>query len=148
MNSNNHFKNFLWYLIPFGFKNFLPLIALPVFTRYISVEEYGLYALAVFYGTFGAGVANLGLSSVFERNFFEKTPIERKELLWNILCFVVLLFLIISLLTVQFNSFISIAIFQLEICHHILIINIEYDISCKKKLKILIKYNIQLLEKH
>lgn len=112
VNSHNHFKNFLWYLIPFGFKNFLPLIALPVFTRYISVEEFGLYALAVFYGTFGAGVANLGLSSIFERNFFEKTPIERKQLLWNILCFVVLFFLIISFLTVQFNSFISIAIFQ------------------------------------
>ena len=112
MNSYNHFKNFLWYLIPFGFKNFLPLIALPVFTRHISVEEFGLYALAVFYGTFGAGIANLGLSSVFERNFFEKTPLERKKLLWNILCFVFLLFLVISFLTVRFNSFISIAIFQ------------------------------------
>jgi len=108
----NQFKNFLWYLIPFGFKNFLPLIALPIFTRYISVEEFGLYALVIFYGTFGAGLANLGLSSVFERNFFEKTPIERKHLLWNILCFVILFFLLIALITLQFNSFIGQSIFK------------------------------------
>lgn len=125
--SYNQIKNLFWYFIPFCFKNLLPLIALPVFTSYISSEEFGLYALAVFYGTFGAGLANLGLSSVFERNFFEKTPIERKKLLWNILWFVMLCFSMIGFLTIQFNFSISQFIFQSSVLAKFLFLGLFFQ---------------------
>lgn len=123
----NQIKNLFWYLIPFGFKNFLPLLALPVFTRYISVEEFGLYALIIFYGSFGAALANLGLSSVFERNFFQINPIERKQLLLNILCFVILCFLLIGFLTFLFNSFISQVLFQSTVGENFLVTGLLFQ---------------------
>ena len=128
MSSYNQFKNFLWYLIPFGFKNFLPLIALPVFTRYISVEEFGLYALAIFYGSVIAGIVNLGLSGVFERSFFELDSIMRKNLLWTILLFILLLYSFFFILTVQIAGFIASTIFQVEAIGDLLILALSFQV--------------------
>lgn len=86
---NLQFKNFLWYAFPFLIRNFIPLISLPFFTRYISPDDFGILALSVIYGVFIVGLLNLGLISVFERNFFElKEQKERIELMWSCIIFV------------------------------------------------------------
>ena len=86
---NLQFKNFLWYAFPFLIRNFIPLISLPFFTRYISPDYFGILALSVIYGVFIVGLLNLGLISVFERNFFElKGRKERIELMWSCIIFV------------------------------------------------------------
>ena len=108
----NQTRNFAWYLFLFGFKSLLPLLVLPIFTNYISVKDFGLYALSIFYGVFGAGIINLGLSSVFERNFFEFYPNKRKEVMFSILVFVLLNYIILSFLTFYFSEKISNTIFQ------------------------------------
>ena len=85
------------------FKILLPLSILPIFTNHISIQDFGIYALALFFGTFTAGIANLGLTSIFERNFFEYNLHERKTLLWNIILFVLFLVFILSSITFIFR---------------------------------------------
>lgn len=110
--SKLQFKNFLWYILSFVFKNLLPLLILPLLTRYLTVEDFGLYALSLFYGIFGAGVINLGLLGIFERNFFELKPLDRKNTLFTILIFVIMNMFILLLITYSCAEKISIHIFQ------------------------------------
>ena len=110
--SKMHFKNFLWYVLSFVFKNLLPLLILPLLTRYLTVEDFGLYALSLFYGIFGAGIINLGLLGIFERNFFELNPLDRKNVLFTILIFVIINMFILLLITYSFSGKISNHIFQ------------------------------------
>ena len=112
MKRSLQFQNFFWYLIPFIFKYLLPLLTLPIFTRFLSVDDFGLYALALFYGVFGSGVINLGLITVYERNFFELDLILRKNVLFTTLIFTVLNFLILVSLTYFFSDTIAKFIFR------------------------------------
>ena len=112
MKRSLQFQNFFWYLIPFTFKYLLPLLTLPIFTRFLSVDDFGLYALALFYGVFGSGVINLGLITVYERNFFELDLILRKNVLFTTLIFTVLNFLLVVSLTYFFSDTIAKYIFR------------------------------------
>jgi O-antigen/teichoic acid export membrane protein len=101
---NSTFKNFLWYALPFLIRNFIPLISLPFFTRYISPSDFGTLALSVIYGVFIVGLLNLGLISVFERNYFElKERGERIELMWTCIIFVLTNLTIGVMLTFYFE---------------------------------------------
>ena len=112
MKRSLQFQNFFWYLIPFTFKYLLPLLTLPIFTRFLSVEDFGLYALAIFYGVFGSGVINLGLITVYERNFFELDLILRKNVLFTTLIFALLNFLLVVSITYFFSDTIAKFIFR------------------------------------
>ena len=105
---NLTFKNFLWYALPFLIRNFIPLISLPFFTRYISPSDFGILALSVIYGVLIVGLLNLGLISVFERNYFEfKKSKERIELMWTCIIFVFINLTIGVVLTLQFEDSIN-----------------------------------------
>ena len=105
---NLTFKNFLWYALPFLIRNFIPLISLPFFTRYISPSDFGILALSVIYGVLIVGLLNLGLISVFERNYFEfKKSKERIELMWTCIIFVFINLTIGVVLTFQFEDSIN-----------------------------------------
>ena len=105
-------KNLLWYGLNYLFKYLLPIITLPIFTSFLSVGEFGKYALALLYGTFGSGIINLGLLTVFERNFFELSSPKRKNLLFSTLVFTLLTFSLILSLTFIFSDFISVSVFK------------------------------------
>lgn len=105
---NLTFKNFLWYALPFLIRNFIPLISLPFFTRFISPGDFGILALSVIYGVLIVGLLNLGLISVFERNYFEfKKSKERIELMWTCIIFVFINLTIGVVLTFQFEDSIN-----------------------------------------
>jgi O-antigen/teichoic acid export membrane protein len=83
-------KNSLIFLVPMVVGSLLPLITFPIFTRILTVEDYGAWALAVAFGGFLSGLANFGLVISFERNFFESTSREeRSRLLYSSMAFVV-----------------------------------------------------------
>lgn len=90
----------------------MPLLTLPIFTDFLSVSDFGIYALATFYGVFGSGIINLGLLTVFERNFFELSSLKRKSLLFTTLIFTLFNFSLIYLLTHIFSDFISESLFK------------------------------------
>ena len=45
--SSTQIKNAGLYMLPVIVSNTLPFITLPIFTRILSVEEYGAYGLAL-----------------------------------------------------------------------------------------------------
>lgn len=109
---NPHFKNFLWYALPFLVRNFIPLISLPFFTRHIIPDDFGILALSVIYGIFIVGLLNLGLISVFERNYFEfKMSEERIELMWTCIIFVFINLTIGVLFTFEFEELVNRVLF-------------------------------------
>ena len=64
-------RNSLIYLMPPVLAAALPILTLPLFTRVLSKEDFGAYALAQVYGVFITGLVNMGLTTAYERNYFE-----------------------------------------------------------------------------
>lgn len=102
-------KNLFIYLVPSLVSAVIPIITLPIFTRILTVEDYGIYALGIVYGTFVSGIANFGLTIGYERNFFENKESKEKQgtLLFSVLSFVVITFVFLSLITYSLQSNIS-----------------------------------------
>lgn len=97
-------KNGAIYMVPVAIGNLLPLLTLPIFTRILTKEDYGVWALAQVYAIFVNGLANFGLTIGYERNFFENK--EKKKaagLLYSTLLFVTITFVFFGLLTLIFK---------------------------------------------
>ena len=98
-------KNSFIYLIPVIVGNLIPLLTLPIFTRVLTKEDYGVYALAQVYAVFMTGLINFGLIVGYERNFFEYKDEKRtSELLYSTLAFVIVSYALCVLLTYLFKS--------------------------------------------
>lgn len=102
-------KNLFIYLVPSLVSAVIPIVTLPIFTRILTVEDYGIYALGIVYGTFVSGIANFGLTIGYERNFFENKESKERQgtLLFSVLSFVVITFVFMGLITYSLQSNIS-----------------------------------------
>lgn len=108
LEKQKQFRNALWYLLPVIVGNAIPILTLPVFTRLLSVEDYGIYALALVYAIFINGLSNFGLSVGYERNFFEsKDDHQRAGLLYATLAFIIGTYLFFAVLTFVFKASLS-----------------------------------------
>ncbi len=94
-------KNSFVYLLPVLVGNLIPIISLPIFTRVLSKEDFGAFALAQVYAFFITGCANFGLSTTYERNFFqyEAEPKKGSALLYSTLLFVIFAILLLTVAT-------------------------------------------------
>jgi O-antigen/teichoic acid export membrane protein len=99
-------KNLFIYLVPSLVSAIIPIITLPIFTRILTVEDYGIYALGLVYGTFVSGIANFGLTIGYERNFFENNETKEKQgsLLFSVLLFVLSAFILFGVITFFLKS--------------------------------------------
>lgn len=87
-------------MIPVIVGNLLPILTLPLFTRILSVEDYGIFALSQVYAIFVNGISNFGLTIGYERNFFEnEDKYKRAGLLFATLLFVISTFSLFGLFT-------------------------------------------------
>ncbi len=103
-NKELQIKHSFIYLIPVVVGNLIPLLTLPIFTRILSKEDYGVLALAQVYAIFVSGLANFGLTVGYERNFFEYKDQEKTAaLLYSTLIFVITLFLLFGIFTYLFK---------------------------------------------
>ena len=101
-------KNLIWYLLPVIIGNILPIITLPLFTRILSVEDYGIYALAIAYAVFINGISNFGLSVGYERNFFENENDQKAaKLLYTTFIFIASTYFLFATLTFIFKDALS-----------------------------------------
>lgn len=102
-------KNSFIYLLPVMIGNLVPIITLPIFTRILTKEDFGALALAQVYGVFVTGLANFGLLTVYERNFFQYKEDERRSasLLYSTLLFVIGIFVLCGLFTFFFRYSLS-----------------------------------------
>ena len=99
----------LIYMLPMGLGSLLPFITIPIFTRILSPEDYGVLALAMIYAIFMSGLANFGVSLAFERNYFQYSKDKQKlaQLLFSSLVFVFLNFIVLAGITYLFKENIS-----------------------------------------
>jgi O-antigen/teichoic acid export membrane protein len=63
----------------------LPVLTLPIYTRVLSREEYGVWGMATAIGASVSSVCGLGLLSGYERNYFaERDEVGRRRLLMTV----------------------------------------------------------------
>jgi O-antigen/teichoic acid export membrane protein len=102
------FKKISYYILPSIIGAILPIVTLPILSRKLTVEEYGIYALLLVFATFVSGISNLGLTSSYERNYFEQKSIENQgKLLYTILIFISLVFILLTIIIFIFKNYIS-----------------------------------------
>lgn len=101
-------RNTFVYMLPVVVGNLLPLLTLPIFTRILTTEDYGVWALAQVYAVFVNGVANFGMILGYERNFFENRETQKTAgLLYATLLFVIITFVAFGFFTYLFKSQLS-----------------------------------------
>jgi O-antigen/teichoic acid export membrane protein len=78
------------YMLPLLANNLIPFLTLPIFTRILTKEDYGVLALAQVYAVFVGGLANFGMVISYERNYFQYRESRRDSacLLFSSLAFV------------------------------------------------------------
>ena len=105
-NKEQQIKNSIIYLLPLIIGNALPIITVPVFTRILSPQDYGVLALATIYATVVKGLANFGMPVVYDRNYYQYRDDHKKaaQLLYSILLFVILNFIILAGITYVFRD--------------------------------------------
>jgi len=102
-------RNSAIYLAPVIARNLLPLIGLGIFTRILTKQDYGVLALAHVYAVFVAGLANMGMTTAYKRNYFQYQDVPGRfaQLHYSILGFVFLNFLFVLVVTFFFQGAIS-----------------------------------------
>ena len=102
-------KNSIIYLIPMIVKNLLPFITIPIFTRILLPKDYGHLAISMIFATLFSGLANFGLTSIYDRSYFEykKNLKESSQLLFSILLYLIISFVIFLIFTYYFKLSIS-----------------------------------------
>ena len=106
--KNKELKNTFYYIFSSFFGAFLPLISVPIFTNYLSVEQFGTYALIQVYSIFLVGVCNFGLTTAYEREFFEyDSKIQKSTLFFSVTTFVFFLLILAGIITFILKSNIS-----------------------------------------
>lgn len=93
----------------------VPVISLPIFARVLTKEDFGILALSEIYAVFVAGVAFLGSSIAFDRNFFAygKDTMRLAQLIYSILLFVFFNFFILLICTIFWGEHISLFLFRI-----------------------------------
>ncbi|MEW6219291.1 MAG: oligosaccharide flippase family protein [Thermodesulfobacteriota bacterium] len=94
-------RNGIIYLMPVLVNSLLPFLTMPVFTRILSSEDYGVLALATIYAMLASGMANFGMNAVYNRNFFQYrgSEAESLQLLSSTLGLVIANFVVWALVT-------------------------------------------------
>lgn len=94
INKKKQIQNGLLYILPSIVNGFLPILTLPIFTRILTINDYGVYGLASIYAILLSGIVNFGLTASYERNFFQYDDKNKSsELLYSTLTFVLVFFL-------------------------------------------------------
>lgn len=107
-NKEKQVINTSLYMLPVIIGNLIPILTLPLFTRILTVEDYGIFALSQVYAIFISGIANFGLTVGYERNFFEsQDKYKRAGLLFGTMLFVIISFLFFWILTFMFKDLLA-----------------------------------------
>jgi len=108
-NKEKQIRNTLWYFTPLTAGLIAQLVALKVFTLVLPPSDFGIAALAIVYAAFASGIANFGMVTAFDRNFFQcrNDNIPPALLLYSCLAFVFLNFTWLIGLTYLFKGHIA-----------------------------------------
>lgn len=97
-------RNSFLYLLPIIVGNIYPFITMPIFTRILTTEDFGVLALAHVYAVLMCGISNFGLTNVYNRDFFQyRDQKSSAAVLYSTLIFVINNMVILTLLTYFFR---------------------------------------------
>jgi O-antigen/teichoic acid export membrane protein len=107
--AQRQIRDSLLYMLPLVISNLIPVLTLPIFTRILTKEDYGVLALAQVYAVLVSGLANLGMSLSYERNYFQyrKSRRDSAGLLFSCLVFVLFNITIAGIFTFFFRERLS-----------------------------------------
>lgn len=99
--AEKQIRDSVLYLLPLIVSNLIPFLTLPIFTRILTREDYGVLALAQVYAVFVGGIANFGMNAAYERNYFQyrQDPEQSGRLLFSSLLFVISSTAVLGILT-------------------------------------------------
>jgi len=102
-------KNSILYLSLVVVKNLFPFLTIPILSRILTPDDYGVLALSMVYVIFIDGLANLGMTTGYDRNFFQyrNNYKEKSQLLFSIIIFVTSNYIIFGGLTYFFRNLLS-----------------------------------------
>ncbi len=102
------------YLASTLFSYAIPFLVLPIFTRILSPEDFGILALSGMFAAFLTTLSNFGLLTIYQRDFFqyEKNPAHSAALLYTILSFVMVIFMLVWALAYFWREALSFLIFR------------------------------------
>ena len=109
-------KNTSLYLLQIAISGVLMLALMPIISKYLSPNDFGMFILAQVYTGIAVGIANLGMLVGYERNFFIFEKLSDKSAL---LISSAIIFVALNLLTVL----VLVYLFQIEINSLIFSIN-------------------------
>ena len=86
-------RDSILYVLPLLVGNLLPFVTLPILTRILSIDDYGVLALAQVYAAVVSGLVNFGMIIAYDRNYFQyrQDPRSAAALLYSSMAFVSLL---------------------------------------------------------
>jgi len=101
--SEKNIRDFFIYMMPKFIGYGITLLTLPVLTRILAPEDFGVVTMTTLFSTLGASVLTLGITSAAQRYYFEYKPAsaEQNALLFTTQLFLYLM-LIVSGVTVYF----------------------------------------------
>ena len=107
--TRQQIRDSLLYMLPLVVNNLIPFLTLPIFTRILTTEDYGVLALAQVYAVFVSGLANFGMILSYERNYFQyrESPRDSAGLLFSSLAFVLFNIAVAGILTFLFRERLS-----------------------------------------
>jgi O-antigen/teichoic acid export membrane protein len=115
MTNLKYLRNGTFYLLNTLITNIVPIISIAIFTRLLSPNDYGLYALSFMYSSILVALCNFGLQIGYERDFFENFEKETKGgLLYTTVFFVLTVKLLLCICIFFFKDFLSNELFGLS----------------------------------
>ena len=99
--KNNLFKGFAIYLGSSLINKAIPFFLLPILTRYLTTEEYGILAMYQVMISFGMPIVGMNMASNITRNFYSKSKEFVARLVFN-------LFIVLTVSSTIFLLFISV----------------------------------------
>ncbi|MFH1776598.1 MAG: oligosaccharide flippase family protein [Candidatus Omnitrophota bacterium] len=122
-------KHSFLYIVSVLVSNLVTLVSLPIFTRILSKEDYGIFALAEVFGMFVTGLANFGMLIAYERNYFKYCDDRDKcaKLLYSTLLFTCANFTLFFLLACVLQKQLSFLVFRSDKYGTLLIFNLLAD---------------------
>ena len=109
IDKERQIRNSALYLLPLFVASVLPLISLAIFTRVLTKNDFGIFALAQIIAIFFNGLGNLGMTAAYDRNFFQyrNDKVKTAQLLCTVILFVIFNFIILTIGTFIFKSDLS-----------------------------------------
>ncbi|MFC1626509.1 oligosaccharide flippase family protein [Pseudomonadota bacterium] len=109
MDRSQQTRNGLLYMIPVFVTGIVPLLTLPILTRYLTPADYGVLALAQIWAFTIQGVAQFGLNAAYNRNFFKYRVDKNKtgSLLFSVVLFTLFSSSFFVLFTYFFGGYVS-----------------------------------------